>query len=113
MAIMQQSKNIVNVLLTKDIETIFTASHDKTIISIINVKNTGLFNRNVSFYTETDELISTQSLSAGASISFSFSDNEYIVGEGVKAKQSVNDGDENDNGSDCVVSISIIETIIQ
>ncbi|MGI5841635.1 MAG: hypothetical protein ACOX6N_05460 [Patescibacteria group bacterium] len=108
MAIIQQSKITPKIMLSKDIQTIFTALNETRIL-MVKVENIGQFFRHVYFYTETDELISEYSLSANASISFKFSDNEYIVGEGIKAKQSVED--EDDIGNDVEVAIHYIETI--
>ena len=104
MAIIQQSNSTPKIMLTKDIQIIFTAQHETRIL-MVHVENTGQLNRRVYFYTETDELISMHSLSGGSSLAFNFSDNDYIIGEGIKAKQN--------DGNDVSVIIDIIETIIE
>jgi len=104
MAMIQQSKTTPKIILSKDIQTIFMAVNETRIL-MVNVENTGQLNRRVYFYTETDELISEHTLSAGSSLAFNFSDNEYVFGEGIKAKQ--------DDGNDVSVSINMIETIIE
>jgi hypothetical protein len=104
MAIIQRSKTTPKIMLTKDVQVIFTAINETRIL-MIHVENMGQLNRKVCFYTEMDELISEHSLSANASIAFNFSDNEYVVNEGIKAKQ--------DDGEDVSVIIDMIETIVE
>lgn len=103
MAIIQQSKATPKIMLTKDVQTIFTAQYESR-ITMIHVENTGQLSRRVYFYTEMDDLISEHSLSASASLAFNFSDNDYIVGEGIKAKQ--------DDGSDVSIVIDLVEVIV-
>lgn len=109
MAIIQRTNSTPKIMLTKDIQTIFTAKHE-TLITMVHVENIGQLNRRVYFYTEIDELISEHSLSAGNSLAFNFSDNEYVINEGIKAKQDVKD--DKDVGNDINVVIGFVETII-